>query len=91
MDDLVERFLKKDRRALARIISRVENETPEGREYLRLLFPHSGKTHIIGITGGAGSGKSTLTGALAAASTSAAWRDAGHLGAWRRPSPTWSQ
>ncbi len=66
MDDLVQRFLQKDRRALARIISRVENETPEGREYLRQLFPHSGKTHIIGITGGAGSGKSTLTGALAA-------------------------
>jgi len=66
VDDLVERFLRGDRRALARIISRVENETPEGREYLRALFPHSGKTHIIGITGGAGSGKSTLTGALAA-------------------------
>ena len=65
MDDLVERFLSGDRRALARIISRVENETAEGREYLRALFPHSGKTHIIGITGGAGSGKSTLTGALA--------------------------
>lgn len=67
MDDLVERFLKKDRRALARIISRVENQTPEGGEYFRALYPHSGKTHIIGITGGAGSGKSTLTGALAAA------------------------
>lgn len=65
MDDLVERFLAGDRRALARIISRVENATPEGREYLRALFPHSGKTHIIGVTGGAGSGKSTLTGALA--------------------------
>ena len=60
MDDLVERFLSGDRRALARIISRVENETPEGREYLRELFPHSGKTHIIGITGGAGSGKSNV-------------------------------
>ena len=66
MDDLIERFLQKDRRALARIISRVENETPEGREYLRALYPHSGKTHILGVTGGAGSGKSTLTGALAA-------------------------
>lgn len=66
MDDLVERFLAGDRRALARIISRVENGTPEGREYLRALFPHSGKTHILGVTGGAGSGKSTLTGALAA-------------------------
>ena len=65
MDDLIERFLKKDRRALARIISRVENETPEGAEYLRAIYPHSGKTHILGVTGGAGSGKSTLTGALA--------------------------
>ncbi len=66
MDDLVQRFLSGDRRALARIISRVENGTPEGRDYVRALFPHSGKTHIVGITGGAGSGKSTLTGALAA-------------------------
>lgn len=66
MDDLVQRFLSGERRALARIISRVENGTPEGRDYVRALFPHSGKTHIIGITGGAGSGKSTLTGALAA-------------------------
>ncbi len=65
MDDLVKRFLNGERRALARIISRVENGTPEGRDYLRTLFPHSGRTHIIGVTGGAGSGKSTLTGALA--------------------------
>jgi LAO/AO transport system kinase len=66
VDQLVERFLAGDRRALARVISRVENDTPEGREYLRDLFPHSGKSHIIGVTGGAGSGKSTLTSALAA-------------------------
>ena len=65
MDDLVARFLAGERRALARIISRVENGTPEGRDYVRALFPHSGKAHIVGITGGAGSGKSTLTGALA--------------------------
>ena len=66
MDDLVRRFLDGDRRALARVISRVENHTVEGRAYLRDLFPHSGKAHTIGVTGGAGSGKSTLTGALAA-------------------------
>ncbi len=66
MDELVERFLAGDRRALARIISRVESESGEGRECLRQLYPHSGKAHIIGITGGAGAGKSTLTGALAA-------------------------
>jgi LAO/AO transport system kinase len=65
VDELIERFLQKDRRALARIISRVENETPEGAEYLRAIYPHSGRTHILGVTGGAGSGKSTLTGALA--------------------------
>jgi LAO/AO transport system kinase len=65
MSDLVERFLAGERRALARVISRVENETAEGREYLRELFPHSGKAHIVGVTGGAGAGKSTLTNALA--------------------------
>ncbi|MGH2610809.1 MAG: methylmalonyl Co-A mutase-associated GTPase MeaB, partial [Tepidiformaceae bacterium] len=65
MDDLVRRFLEGDRRALARVISRVENGTVEGREYLRQLFPHSGKAHTIGVTGGAGSGKSTLVSALA--------------------------
>lgn len=65
MDDLVGRFLAGERRALARVISRVENGTVEGRDYVRALFPHSGKAHIVGITGGAGSGKSTLTGALA--------------------------
>lgn len=64
MSELVERFLNGERRALARILSRVEDESPEGREYLRELYPHSGKAHTIGITGGAGAGKSTLTGAL---------------------------
>lgn len=66
MDDIVQRFLNGDRRALARIISRVESQTDEGRGYLREVFPHSGKAHTIGVTGGAGSGKSTLVGALAA-------------------------
>lgn len=66
MDELVQRFLAGDRRALARVITRVENGTLEGRDYVRALFPHSGRAHIVGITGGAGSGKSTLTGALAA-------------------------
>ena len=66
MEGLVERFLNGERRALARILTRVESESAEGREYLRVLFPHSGRAHIIGITGSAGSGKSTLTGALAA-------------------------
>lgn len=66
MDELVERFLAGERRALSRVLTRVENGTAQGRECLRAIFPHSGRAQTIGITGGAGSGKSTLTGALAA-------------------------
>ncbi len=66
MNELLERFLQGDRRALARVVTRVENDTDEGREYVRLLYPRSGRAHTVGITGSAGSGKSTVTGALAA-------------------------
>jgi LAO/AO transport system kinase len=61
----VQRLLEGDRRALARVISLIENGTPEGRRALRLLYPHTGRAHIVGITGPSGSGKSTLVGALA--------------------------
>jgi LAO/AO transport system kinase len=43
----------------------VENGYPEGKEAMKALFPHTGRAHIVGITGPTGSGKSTLTGALA--------------------------
>ena len=64
-NEIVQRVLDGDRRALTRTISLVENGTAEGRDAMRGLFPHSGKAHIVGITGPTGSGKSTLTGALA--------------------------
>ncbi len=63
--ELVRRLLQGDRRSLARILTLVENETPSGREALRLLYPLTGRAHTIGITGPPGSGKSTLTAALA--------------------------
>ena len=63
--ELVRRLLGGDRRALTRVLTFVENGYPEGREALRELFPHSGRAHIIGVTGPTGSGKSTLVGALA--------------------------
>ncbi len=66
MSDLLERFLAGERRALSRILTRVEGGTAEGRGYLRDLYPRSGRAHTIGVTGSAGSGKSSLTGALAA-------------------------
>jgi LAO/AO transport system kinase len=65
ISSLVARLLEGDRQALARILSLVENETPEGREALLRLYPHTGKAHTIGVTGPPGSGKSTLVSALA--------------------------
>jgi LAO/AO transport system kinase len=54
-----------DRRALARILSRVEAGGHPAEEALHLLHPHSGKSHIIGLTGAPGTGKSTLLTSLA--------------------------
>ena len=65
VDDLVRRVLAGERRALARTISLVEDASPEGRDALAKLYPHTGRAHVVGVTGGGGSGKSTLTCALA--------------------------
>lgn len=65
--DLVERLLAGERRALSRTISEVENESETGLRALRLLYPHTGRAHWIGITGSAGAGKSTLTALIAGA------------------------
>jgi len=66
-EQLVEEALGGQRRALARLLTLVENGDPQGREALRLLYPRSGRAHVVGITGAAGSGKSTLIFALARA------------------------
>jgi LAO/AO transport system kinase len=65
VDALVERLLAGNRRALGRILTYIENDTVSGRRALASLYPHSGHAQTIGLTGSAGSGKSTLTGALA--------------------------
>jgi LAO/AO transport system kinase len=65
IDQLIERALSGERRALSRIITYVENGTPEGREALARMYSHTGRGHTTGITGGAGTGKSTLTAGLA--------------------------
>ncbi len=62
---LAEGVLAGDRLLLARAITRVENEHPEAHALLAQLYPHSGRGHIIGITGAPGTGKSTLVTALA--------------------------
>ncbi|MFQ6068147.1 MAG: methylmalonyl Co-A mutase-associated GTPase MeaB [Candidatus Bathyarchaeia archaeon] len=57
---LVDAVLEGDRRAIARAITLVENNTLEAQKIVSLLYPHTGKAQIIGITGPGGAGKSTL-------------------------------
>ena len=54
-------------RAVARLISLVEDGHPALREVMAALAPHTGQAHIIGITGSPGVGKSTSTNALVGA------------------------
>ena len=55
-----------DRRALARLLTAVENHTPVAEAALRRLYPEAGQAHLVGITGPPGAGKSTLVAALIA-------------------------
>ncbi len=61
---LAERLLAGDKRALARAITLVEDDRPEGWELVREVYPHTGKAAVVGFTGPPGVGKSTLLGAL---------------------------
>jgi LAO/AO transport system kinase len=54
-----------DRLALARLLTHVESDSPDGRAALTALFPHTGQAHLVGITGAPGTGKSSLVNRLA--------------------------
>ena len=56
-----------DVRALARLLSLVEDESPQVRSVIKDLLPDTGRARIIGLTGAPGVGKSTVTGALVGA------------------------
>ena len=61
---LSERLLDGDKRALARAITLVENDDPDGWELVREVYPRTGEAMVVGFTGPPGVGKSTLLGAL---------------------------
>jgi LAO/AO transport system kinase len=65
--ELVERARDGDSRAVARLISLVEDESPLLREVMAALSPYAGHAHIVGITGSPGVGKSTSTSAFVTA------------------------
>ena len=72
-EQLIEAALRRELRALSRLISCVENRIPGWRRAMSNLMPHTGNARVIGITGPPGSGKSTLTGRLAACFDDRGW------------------
>ena len=64
-ESLVDQIRQGHRRALARLITQLENEQPQAQTTLSQLFSSSGQAHLVGITGAPGTGKSTLVAALA--------------------------
>ncbi|WP_370289917.1 methylmalonyl Co-A mutase-associated GTPase MeaB [Nocardioides sp.] len=64
VQDLIARARGGEPRAVARLISQVEDESPSLREVMAGLAPHTGRAQVIGLTGAPGVGKSTSTNAL---------------------------
>ena len=64
---LLDEFFRGEVRALARVITHVENRTSSSLDLLRQIFPKTGQAHVIGVTGSPGAGKSSLVDCLAMA------------------------
>ena len=64
-EPFVEQILSGNRRAIARLITHIENRNPRAQAILDQLYPHTGRAHLLGITGSPGTGKSSLVNKLA--------------------------
>jgi LAO/AO transport system kinase len=62
---LVSSVLDGERLALAKLLSQIENNHPNGQAALSELFPHTGRAQLVGVTGAPGTGKSSLVNRLA--------------------------
>jgi LAO/AO transport system kinase len=62
--ELVDQARSGKARAVGRLISLVEDGSPQLREVMAALAPHVGRAHVVGVTGAPGVGKSTSTNAL---------------------------
>ncbi len=65
--EIVDRVRRGEKRMLGRLMTLVENGAPEAREIMRKLHAHTGRAHLVGITGSPGVGKSTLVDRLTTA------------------------
>lgn len=63
-EEIVKGILSGDRRSIAKAITIIENNEPQAKEIVAAIYPHTGKAHVIGLTGPGGSGKSTLIGKI---------------------------
>jgi len=61
MSKLIDQLLNGSQRAVARLISMLENEDPETGSILKELYPYTGRAHLVGITGPPGAGKSSIS------------------------------
>jgi LAO/AO transport system kinase len=58
--NVIKQILKGDARAVASLMSLIEDGDPEVKAVLKAIYPHTGRAHVIGVTGAGGTGKSSL-------------------------------
>lgn len=61
MESVAKKVMAGDVRAASRLIRDLEDNIPSTKSTIKELFPHTGRAHVVGITGSPGAGKSTLT------------------------------
>ena len=66
IDKWAEQVRAGDIRAISRAMTEIENRSPNARSLLQKLFPHTGNSYCVGVTGAPGTGKSTLVDRMAA-------------------------